>query len=131
MSDFCLMHHHLCTYAEEIWGHYAPLPDTFPDAKWFCVPIVPLYSYFLSDVEVLYQVDQVCGATHLYHDIKQLVVAYIVKGLAVINKSDEESFFHFDQFLCHDLKCTDQVCSSSTFLEASLFFWKLPRNFPL
>ena len=87
------MHHHLCIYAEEIWGQYASMPDTFPSAKWFCVPIVPLYSCFLFDTEVLYQVDQVCGETHLYHDIEQLVVAYIVKGLAVINESDEGSFF--------------------------------------
>ena len=125
------MHHHLCIYAEEIWGQYAPLPNTFPNAKWFCVPIVPSYSCFLFDIEVLYQVDQVCGETHLYHDIEQLVVAYIVKGLAVINKSDEGSLFGLTQFLYHDLKYTDQVCNSLIFLEMSLFFWKLLRNFLL
>ena len=31
--------HDICIYTEEIWGQYAPLPDTFPSAEWFCVPI--------------------------------------------------------------------------------------------
>ena len=66
-----------------------------------------------------------------YHDIEQLVVNYIVKGLAVINKSDEGTFFGLNQFLYHDLKCTDQVCSSSTFSETILFFWRCLRNFLL
>ena len=108
MSDFCLMHHYLCIYDEDIWGQYAPLPDTFPNAEWFCVPIVPSYSCFLFDIEVLYQVVQVFGETHLYHDIEQLLVAYIVKGLAVINKSDEGSFFGLNQFLYHDLECENK-----------------------
>ena len=98
--------------------------------KWFCVPIVPLYSCFLFDIEVLYQVDQVCRETHLYHDIEQLVVACIVKGHAVIDKSDVGSFFGLKQFLYHDLECTDQVCSSSAFSETSLFC-KLLRDFLL
>ena len=78
------MHHHLCIYTEEIKVciytekikvQKAPLPDTFPNAEWFSVPIVPSYSSFLFDTEVLYQIDQVCGETHLHHDIEQLVVA--------------------------------------------------------
>ena len=125
------MHYHLSVYAEEICGQYALLPDTFPNAKWFCVPIVPSYSYFLFYIDVLYKVDQVYRETHLYHDIEQLVVAYIVKGLAVINESDEGNFFGLNQFLYHDLKCTDHVCSSLAILKMSLFFWKLLRNFLL
>ena len=65
------------------------MPDTFPNAKWFCMPIVPLYTCFLFDMQVLYQVDNMWEEIYLYHDIEQLVVAHIVKGLAVINKSDE------------------------------------------
>ena len=125
------MHHHLCIYAEEIWGQYAPLPDTFPNAKWFCVPIAPVYSCFLFDIEVLYQVDQVCEEMYLYHDTEHLVVAYSVKVPAVINKSDEGSFFGLNQFCYHDQECTDQVCSSLTFSETSLFFWKLLRFYLL
>ena len=70
-----------------------PCLTPFPSAERFFVAIVPSFSCFLFDIEVLYQVDKVCGKTHLYHDIEQLVVAYIAKGLAVINKTDEGSFF--------------------------------------
>ena len=69
-------------------------------------------------MEALYKVGQVCGETYLHPDIEQLIEAYIVKGLVVMNKSNKGSFFGLNQFLYHDLKCTDQIYSSL------IIFWK-------
>ena len=62
--------------------------------------------------------------SHLFQNIPQFVVIYIVKGFGIVNKAEVDVFLGLSCFSDDPVDIGNKISSSSSFSKTSLNIWK-------
>ena len=79
---------------------------------------------FFTYIQISQEAGQVVCYSHLFKNVPQSVVVYIVKGFGIVNKAEVDVFLELSCFFDDPTDVGNLISGSSAFSKTNLNIWK-------